>query len=88
MGVVRARPSWGSALPAVSGRGMLAIAGRCATPAPEMKAIFLCTAGLFLAMVSCERHEWEDTKALHEPHGDHGSHGGDHHGEKEGEEAH
>ncbi len=71
----------------VSGRGMLAIVGRCATPAPEMKAIFLCTAGLFLAMVSCERHEWEETKALHEPHGSHG-HGDDHHGEKEDGKAH
>lgn len=53
---------------------MLAIRGRSVTPAPEMKAIFLVTAGLFLAMVSCERHEWESTKALHESH----SHG---HGE-------
>lgn len=49
-----------------------------------MKTIFLVTAGLFLAMVSCERHEWEETKALHEPHGghDHGHHGDTHHGEE------
>ncbi len=40
-------------------------------------------AGLFLSSVSCERHEWEETKALHEPHGAHasGKHGADQHAE-------
>jgi hypothetical protein len=37
-------------------------------------------AGLFLCSVSCERHEWEETKALHEAHG---SHAADKHGEEQ-----
>jgi len=41
---------------------------------PRMKAAYLAAAGLFLAAVSCERHEWEDTKILHESHGGHGDH--------------
>lgn len=46
--------------------------------------LFAAAAGLFLCSVSCERHEWKDTKALHEPHGSHaahGSHGDDKHAE-------
>lgn len=39
-------------------------------------------AALFLCSVSCERHEWEETKALHEPHGVHASHGAEKHGEE------
>lgn len=46
-------------------------------------------AGLFLFATSCERHDWEETRKLHEKHG-HASHGeehGDgHHVEKHGEE--
>ena len=38
-------------------------------------------AGLFLCSVSCERHDWEETKALHEPHGAHAA-------EKHGEAKH
>jgi hypothetical protein len=43
--------------------------------------LFAAAAGLFLSSVSCERHEWEETKALHEPHGAHagGKHGDDKH---------
>ena len=51
-------------------------------------------AGLFLVATSCERHEWEETKKLHEKHGHsaghgegHGeAHGDEHHVEKHGEE--
>jgi hypothetical protein len=52
-------------------------------------------AGLFLGSVSCERHSWDETKALHEKHG-HGGHeehagadhkGGEHHDEAKGPEA-
>ncbi len=39
-------------------------------------------AGLFLVATSCERHEWEKTKKLHEKHGH------DSHGEGHGEAAH
>lgn len=42
----------------------------------SVKAFHCLAAGLFLVAVSCERHEWEETKALHE----HGSHGHDDHG--------
>lgn len=52
-------------------------------------------AGLFLGSVSCERHSWDETKALHEKHG-HGAHGeghgeghdshGEHHDEHKGPE--
>lgn len=37
-------------------------------------------AGLFLASVSCERHDWKETKVLSESHGHHGGHaeGGEH----------
>jgi len=62
---------------------------------PGMKPTTLlaaAAAGLFLSSVSCERHSWEETKALHEQHG-HGAHGdshghddkhegGDHHSEE------
>jgi hypothetical protein len=44
-------------------------------------------AGLFLSSVSCERHSWEETKALHEQHGAHGehaAHGDDKHHAEEG----
>ncbi len=49
--------------------------------------LFAAAAGLFLCSASCERHEWKDTKALHEPHGSHAAHGdaghgADSHGEK------
>jgi hypothetical protein len=53
--------------------------------------LFLATAGLLLCSVSCERHEWEDVKIHHEPHGAHAGHG-EHSGHGEGaapaEEAH
>ena len=42
---------------------------------PQMKAFYLLAAGLFLAAVSCERHEWEDTKILHETHAEGADHG-------------
>lgn len=45
-------------------------------------------AGLLLCSVSCERHEWEETKTLHEPHGSHAAHGSSHGGEKHGETGH
>ncbi len=44
---------------------------------PQMKAFYLLAAGLFLAAVSCERHEWEETKILHETHAEHADHGTD-----------
>jgi len=51
---------------------------------PGMKSTTLfaaAAAGLFLSSVSCERHSWEETKALHEQHG-HAAHGeGEHHGD-------
>ena len=34
-------------------------------------------AGLFLVATSCERHEWTETKKLHEKHG-HAAHGEGH----------
>jgi len=40
-------------------------------------------AGLFLSSVSCERHDWEETKALHEKHGHGASHGDEKHGDVE-----
>lgn len=52
---------------------------------PRMKAAYLAAAGLFLAAVSCERHEWEETKVLHESHGGH--EGGDHAEHADGEHA-
>ncbi|WP_338287475.1 hypothetical protein [Luteolibacter sp. LG18] len=37
-----------------------------------------------VAFVSCERHDWEETKKLHESHGAHGAaHGGEHGGHEE-----
>jgi hypothetical protein len=52
--------------------------------------VLFATAAAGLFLVSCERHEWEDTKVLHEKHGHaaHGdaSHGDDHAVEKHGEE--
>lgn len=44
-------------------------------------------AGLFLSSVSCERHSWEETKALHEKHG-HAEHGAEHGAEHAGPEKH
>jgi len=52
-------------------------------------------AGLFLVATSCERHEWEETKKLHEKHG-HAAHGEGHeaahgeaaHGEEQAVEKH
>lgn len=48
----------------------------------RMKAFYLLAASLFFVSVSCERHDWEDTKKLHETHGhdshDSGSDEGDH----------
>jgi len=32
-------------------------------------------AAAFLLGVSCERHDWDDTKVLHQPHGGHAEHG-------------
>jgi len=61
----------------------LAIRGRSATSRGGMKLTSLfaaATAALFLCSVSCERHEWEETKALHEKHGHGASHGEDSHG--------
>jgi hypothetical protein len=54
----------------------------------KLTSLFAAAAtGLFLSSVSCERHDWEETKALHEKHGhgaSHGDagHGADAHGEK------
>ncbi|MCW1922787.1 hypothetical protein OKA05_09515 [Luteolibacter arcticus] len=45
-------------------------------------------AGLFLVATSCERHEWEETRKLHEKHG-HAAHGEGHdaaHGEAHGDD--
>lgn len=46
-----------------------------------MKALYLLAASLFFLSVSCERHDWEDTRKLHEGHGHAGQgeadHGGD-----------
>ena len=57
---------------------------------PGMKPTTLfaaAAAGLFLSSVSCERHSWEETKALHEQHGGHAH--ADGHGEhKDGEHGH
>ncbi len=50
-----------------------------------MKPLYLLAAAAFLAGVSCERHSFEETKALHEQHkdhaeeGDHADHGQDDH---------
>ncbi|WP_193210536.1 hypothetical protein [Luteolibacter marinus] len=43
--------------------------------------------GLFLASVSCERHPWEETKALHEHHGSHDAGHGEKHGDGHAEGA-
>ena len=52
-----------------------------------MKAFYLLAAGLFLAAVSCERHDWEDTKILHESHDGHDkSEGGDDESSEDGED--
>lgn len=55
---------------------------------PQMKAFYLLAAGLFLAAVSCERHDWEDTKVLHETHESHDDHdkAGEHGDKHEGDE--
>ena len=45
-----------------------------------MKMFRLLAAATLLAATSCERHSWEETKVLHEQHGDHG------HGEAHGDE--
>jgi len=70
-------------------------------PGMKLTTLFAAAAaGLFLSSVSCERHSWEETKALHEKHGGHGGaheekhEGGEHHGGesheggKHSEEAH
>jgi hypothetical protein len=50
----------------------------------KLTSLFAAAAtGLFLSSVSCERHEWEETKALHEKHGHGASHGDDKHGDVE-----
>jgi len=50
-------------------------------------ALSLCVLG-----VSCERHDFEETKKLHESHGSHATHdaghGDDHGAEKKAEEKH
>jgi hypothetical protein len=41
----------------------------------------------FVASTGCERHTWDETQKLHQPHGghgDHGDHGDKHEGEKAG----
>ena len=49
----------------------------------KLTSIFAAAAsGLFLCSVSCERHSWEETKALHEKHGHGEGHGSE---QKEGE---
>lgn len=46
----------------------------------KLTSIFAtAAAGLLLCSVSCERHEWEETKALHEKHGHGASHSDDTH---------
>lgn len=37
-------------------------------------------AGLVLCSGACERHQWQETKALHEQHGSHGAAAGGEHG--------
>ena len=52
-----------------------------------MRSMFFAslTAAAFLGGVSCERHDWEDTKKLHQPHGGHDEHGEESgHGDAEG----
>ena len=57
-------------------------------PGMKLTALFAAAAaGLFLSSVSCERHSWEETKALNEEHAHGGHHGGEKH-EAEGEEGH
>jgi hypothetical protein len=51
------------------------------TRAAMKSIVLIAAAGLFL--MSCERHEWEETKVLHEKHG----HGAGH-GEKHGDDGH
>jgi hypothetical protein len=48
-----------------------------------MRSMFIAslTAGAFLIGVSCERHDWEETKILHESHS-HDEHGDGGHKEK------
>lgn len=57
-----------------------------------MKAAYVFAAACLLGAVSCERHEWEKTKVLHEAHGHDEHHGeghGDHgHEHAEGEDHH
>ena len=70
----------------------LAIAGGWAYTRRGMKLTTLfaaAAAGLFLSSVSCERHDWDEVKKLHESHGAHGAGHGEHAGEKhEGGEKH
>ena len=49
----------------------MSAAGERLHPA-RMKAFYVIAAALFFAAVSCERHDWEETKVLHETHGHHG----------------
>jgi hypothetical protein len=48
-----------------------------------MKLSALLASALFLAVLSCESHDWERTKVLHESHGDHDDHGEDHAGHED-----
>ncbi|WAC21629.1 hypothetical protein OVA24_09555 [Luteolibacter sp. SL250] len=53
-----------------------------------MKKIFLIALPLCVLGFSCERHDFEETKKLHQSHGSHGGHGDDHghgadHGKKD-----
>lgn len=41
----------------------------------------------FVGFPACERHDWEETKKLHQPHGGHGHDHDDHHGEAETDHA-
>ncbi|MBB5352857.1 hypothetical protein HNR46_003105 [Haloferula luteola] len=52
-----------------------------------MKLFCLLAAAAAFSAVSCERHDWEETKILHEAHG---AHGHDEHAEhaEHGEEGH
>lgn len=54
---------------------------RLAISNPAMKKIIITSAiiSAFVALSSCEKHEWEDTKRLHVDKAEHG----EAHGEKE-----
>ena len=54
----------------------LPVSGERIHPA-HMKFLHFLAACLFFASVSCEQHDWEETKQLHETHGHEEGHGGD-----------